>query len=285
MAHKVLLIGSEGYAGQRLQKFLGDQRSVVLSTIDLRGIRSTTHLVMDVAELTDEDVRDYDSILFFAGASNVPESLDKPSWAIEENVLKLRSFASKMKQSQVLIYASSGSIYDGSLDAPESAYVKPRNIYDKSKLAGEICVSTVAPKTIGLRMGTLSGSSPNMRWDLVLNAMAKTSLELGKVMLANPMAHRTLLYLRDLEVIIKQLVLEEVEMPAQHHSILNLGSISLSMRSLAEQISEHYNSEIDVTSGSPTYDFSMDLTKMRSHFDLPESKISRVLEEVEDVFG
>lgn len=285
MVHKVLLIGSEGDAGQRLQKFLENQTSVVLSTIDLRGTRSSTHSVMDVAELTDRDVGDYKSILFFAGASNVPESLDKPSWAIRENVLKLSSLASKMTQSQALIYASSGSIYDGSLDAPENAYVKPRNIYDKSKLAGEICVSVEAPKTIGLRMGTLSGSSPNMRWDLVLNAMAKTSLEFGKVMLANPMANRTLLYLRDLEVIIKQLVLKEVEIPDQHHSILNLGSISLSMSSLAEQISEHYNSEIHLTSGSPTYDFSMDLTKMRSTFDLPESEISHVLEEVEDVLG
>lgn len=285
MSHKALLIGSEGYAGRRLQSFLNDQKNINLSTLDQKGIRSSTHAVSDIADLDSSEIQAFDSVLFFAGASNVADSMANPTWAIEENVFKLRSVASKMRQSQILVYASSGSIYDGVLGAREGASVKPRNIYDKSKLAGEICVSTLAPKTIGLRMGTLAGASPNMRWDLVVNAMAKASLELGRIVLANPTKNRTLLYLRDLEVMIKQLVLSEAAIPDEHHSILNLGSTSVSMRSLAEQISKHYKSEIETISDTPTYNFTMDLTKMTSIFELPASTISDVLEEVTDVSG
>ena len=109
------------------------------------------------------------------------------------NTVATRALAELAKSQGVkrYLYASSCSIYDvGVVDEErdvllnEESPVEPHAAYAVSKLAGERELLALADENFSpviLRMGTLFGFSPRMRYDLVVNTFVKDALLKGHV--------------------------------------------------------------------------------------------------------
>jgi nucleoside-diphosphate-sugar epimerase len=89
------------------------------------------------------------------------------------------------------LFASSCSVYDGSPDSEESlteaTRLDPRGHYSRAKLAAEKSLGEIASErmsVVALRMGTLYGLSPRMRFDLVVNRMVRGAILSSEVEVA-----------------------------------------------------------------------------------------------------
>jgi nucleoside-diphosphate-sugar epimerase len=73
----------------------------------------------------------------------------------------------------VCIYASTGSLYYNQRIVSESDKIDESCLqdYETAMLAREKAVSALGKRTIGLRMGTVIGQSPNIRPELLYHGM------------------------------------------------------------------------------------------------------------------
>lgn len=79
----------------------------------------------------------------------------------------------------------------------------------------------------------------------------------GKVILKNREAHRTILFLDDLWLLIKELLTPQAE-----PGVYNAGSVSGTIGQFAEWIAEAWSAEIIDEGTSETYSFLLDTTRM-----------------------
>jgi nucleoside-diphosphate-sugar epimerase len=100
------------------------------------------------------------------------------------------------------IYASSCSVYGYTENElyDETRPVSSRYPYGISKLQGEQAAMQLADdqfSVISLRKGTVSGYSPRMRFDLIINAMFKTAMKNRIITVNNPSIWRPILSIDD----------------------------------------------------------------------------------------
>jgi nucleoside-diphosphate-sugar epimerase len=113
------------------------------------------------------------------------------------------SLLDKLNENQTLIYAGSGSVYgDCKVENATEDYQfeSPYNMYDLTKqmIDSYVLTSKVKPRVFGLRFGTVNGSSPVLRTDVMLNAMTNSAKTQNKVLLFNPETKRSILGTVDL---------------------------------------------------------------------------------------
>jgi len=199
----------------------------------------------DYSELNYIELKNYDVVLWFAGHSSVSMSINDPEGAIKNNCLNLFSFVQKLPVTTKFIYASSASLYsrmgsDITASSEKSLVNIPaQNPYDISKFAFDYIAQGFLKNFYGLRMGTLSGYSPNLRPELVFNAMNISAKKSGVVHLKNATSNRTILFLGDLWILIWHLIFFD------HPSgFINVGSVSNSLDWLAHQIAEVWGAKV-----------------------------------------
>lgn len=193
MKEKVLVIGGAGYLGSILtEELLAHDYPVKILDSFIYGKRSIEHLKNDErVEIIDGDIRNIEtvnasvngvgSVILLAAVVGDPASASRPAQAVETNYLASQMVASacKLKGINRFIYASTCSVYGiGQEVLDESAPLNPVSLYAKTKISSEQSIlgmmdSHFAP-TI-MRMSTLYGYSPRMRFDLVVNTMTMTS--------------------------------------------------------------------------------------------------------------
>ncbi len=205
---KILIAGGAGYIGTELSNDL-NLRGHDVTVVDLfwfgnhldAGIKQINKNLM---ELKEEDLLDYDAVVFLAGLSNDPMANFSPSKNFIENSAAPTYLAFISKQAGVsrFVYASSCSVY-GFTDNEvmnEDSPVNPLYPYGISKLQGEYAIMKMANESfrpIAMRKGTVGGWSPRMRFDLVVNTMTKYALSDGKITVHNPNLWRPLIDIRD----------------------------------------------------------------------------------------
>ena len=108
-------------------------------------------------------------------------------------------------------------------------------------------------------MGTLAGHSPNLRSELVFNAMNLAAHRNGVIRLKNSASMRTILYLQDLWVLIRNLMTHD-----HQPGFYNAGSHTASMAELAMGIAATWRARIEYQGDSSTYSFALDCTLMRT---------------------
>jgi UDP-glucose 4-epimerase len=268
----VLLIGSNGYIGSYLVDRLSSEDSIRALTCDESS--SPDNLAdyrCNSDQLPREVVQEVDSVVFFGGCSSVASAVNDPARAIDKNLLELLNLARMMGPHQQLIYASSASVYsspqsteDGQSPTPmsneESPLRRPQNAYDATKQAFDLIAAYLPVKTLGLRLGTLSGMSRKLRPELVFNSMTIAALTKGRVNLQNSKASRAILFLEDLyEVLLK--LIEDPSL-TEDVRVLNVASVSTTFGELANRIASHLNASVDVLPDSQTYSFAMDTSLM-----------------------
>jgi len=205
---KVLIAGGAGYLGSVLiPKLL--ERGYKVDVVDLFWFgnhlpRQVGILNKDIFQLTVEDLEPYDQVVFLAGLSNDPMAEYSPSKNFIFNAAAPAYLAYIAKKANVrrYIYASSCSVYGYTENElfDETRPVSSSYPYGISKLQGEQAVMQLASdefSVIALRKGTISGYSPRMRLDLIINTMFKTAVRDHAITVNNPSIWRPILSIED----------------------------------------------------------------------------------------
>jgi nucleoside-diphosphate-sugar epimerase len=205
---KLLIAGGAGYVGSALIPKLLD-RGYKVDVVDLFWFgnhlpRQVGILNKDIFQLTQEDLEPYDQVVFLAGLSNDPMAEYSPSMNFVLNAAAPSYLAYTAKKAKVkrYVYASSCSVYGYTENElyDETRPVGSSYPYGISKLQGEQAAMQLADdnfSVISLRKGTISGYSPRMRFDLIINTMFRNAIKERTITINNPSIWRPILGIQD----------------------------------------------------------------------------------------
>lgn len=205
---KILIAGGAGYVGSTLIPKLLD-RGYKVDVVDLFWFgnhlpRQVGILNKDIFQLSEEDLDPYDQVVFLAGLSNDPMAEYSPSKNFVFNAAAPSYLAYMAKKARVkrYVYASSCSVYGYTENElyDETQPVSSSYPYGISKLQGEQAALQLTDENfsvIALRKGTISGYSPRMRFDLIINTMFKNAIKDRTITINNPSIWRPILSIQD----------------------------------------------------------------------------------------
>lgn len=205
---KILIAGGAGYIGSVLVPKLLD-RGYDVDVVDLLWFgnhlpEKVKIIQKDVFALTEAEVTGYDQVIFLAGLSNDPMAEFSPSMNFVYNASAPAYLGYIAKRAGVkrYIYAGSCSVYGYTVDElyDEHSPAVSNYPYGISKLQGEQASLQMADENFSVicfRQGTVSGYSPRMRLDLIVNTMFKTALEKNEITINNPSIWRPILSIED----------------------------------------------------------------------------------------
>src|SRR5882757_26099 len=205
---RILVAGGAGYVGSALiPKLL--ERGYDVDVVDLfwfgNSLPAEVRIInRDLFDLQISDLKDYEQVIFLAGLSNDPMAEFSPSKNFIFNAAAPAYLCYIAKQAKVrrYIYASSCSVYGYTENElfDEDRPVSSSYPYGISKLQGEQAVMQLIDNdfsVIALRKGTVSGYSPRMRFDLIINTMFSAALRHGAITINNPSIWRPILGIED----------------------------------------------------------------------------------------
>jgi nucleoside-diphosphate-sugar epimerase len=205
---KILIAGGAGYIGSALVPKLVE-RGYDVDVIDLFWFgnhlpKETETVDKDVFDMGEEDLKGYEQVIFLAGLSNDPMAEYSPSKNFIFNAAAPAYLAYIAKRAGVrrFVYAGSCSVYGYTVNElyDETSPANCGYPYGISKLQGENSIMQLVDdnfSAISLRQGTVSGYSPRMRLDLVINTMFKTAMSTGSITVNNPAIWRPVLSIKD----------------------------------------------------------------------------------------
>lgn len=262
--NRTIIIGGHGYIGRALRE----------------------HIEADVIDITEFqywrtckwDVKDYDTIILLAGHSSMPLGRDDPNGAWQNNVIRFKLLLDDLRDDQRLIYASSGSVYNGIKAHPdeECPEFRPLNMYDLSKYTIDQLAKLAGKHTYGLRFVTVNGYSPTLRVDLMLNKMTEDAKNKGVVTIKNANLERPLLGMQDLCRGIKAIV----DSTEDHRGIYNFCSLNgYTVGDYAKAVTEKFGGTIEDLGEEPHYVYGADTTKFEKTYNFTfEETLDSILE-------
>lgn len=269
---KTLIIGASGYIGSRLIKKLNHS----VTGIDLNWFSDDqTVLVEDYSRLDKHFIQGFDNIILLAGHSSV-KMCDGPLQDVWfNNISNFLNLVKKIDKEQLLIYASSGSIYS----ATTNDNFVPINNYDLTKYVLDLQARILTDKgykLVGLRMGTVNGYSSNFRSELMLNSMVSHAIKHSYISLTNLSVCRPILALSDLCSAIEAIIARPVS------GIFDLCSFNSTVEELGHEVSEFFHVPIKVGRNlSNVYNFAFTNEHFAKTFDYVfSSSASEVIEEI-----
>lgn len=197
--NSILVVGGAGYLGCVLVEELLSRGYNVTVFDRLFFGEKGLEKVRDRIRLVAGDVRCIDpsilekarAVVNLSGLSNDPTAEYNPDANYQMNTVAAKILAKHAKDHgiQRYVFASSCSIYDvGTIEEEqdivlsEESTVEPHATYATSKLEAERGLFALADghfAPVVLRMGTLFGFSPRMRYDLVVNTFVKDAISKG----------------------------------------------------------------------------------------------------------
>jgi nucleoside-diphosphate-sugar epimerase len=205
---KLLIAGGGGYVGSVLIPKLLD-RGYKVDVVDLfwfgNHLPSQVGILnKDIFDLSKDDLESYDQAVFLGGLSNDPMAEYSPAKNFVFNAAAPAYLAYIAKRAGVkrFVYASSCSVYGFTENElyDETRPVSSSYPYGISKLQGEQAAMQLADdkfSVISLRKGTISGYSPRMRFDLIINTMFKSAMKNHVIVVNNPSIWRPILSIED----------------------------------------------------------------------------------------
>lgn len=257
---RILVAGGAGYVGSALiPKLL--ERGYDVDVVDLfwfgNALPAEVRIInRDLFDLQVSDLKNYDQVIFLAGLSNDPMAEFSPSKNFIFNAAAPAYLCYIAKQAKVrrYIYASSCSVYGYTENElfDEDRPVSSSYPYGISKLQGEQAVMQLIDtdfSVIALRKGTVSGYSPRMRFDLIVNTMFKCAMKDGVIRVNNPATWRPILSIDDAAMA----YIRAVEANQSLSGIFNIASGNHTVGEVADLVKTTIHEE---TGSSPALDIA-----------------------------
>jgi nucleoside-diphosphate-sugar epimerase len=265
----ILVIGGNGYVGSRLRQVLAQDYTV--DSVDCCWYNyDETSKRVDYHKLTAEYLAKVSAVVLLAGHSSVASCIGPIDSPWLNNVTNFTDLVAKLSWKDIpLIYASSASVYGNSLPGQlfteDDKRFVPVNNYDITKytldLEARIAISNSQP-VIGLRFGTVNGWAPNLRADVMINAMYDSARSQGKITVTNKHINRALLGIEDL----CRGIARCIEQPVA--GIYNMASFNSSVGDIAGAVAEQLNVPmVDKGNTANAYDFGLDTTLFQKTFN------------------
>lgn len=257
----ILIVGPNGYIGSRLAydlvrlgyKVSGCDRQACIQNLGMDKFFQGEY-----QQLPDEFLEDIDVVLWFAGHTTVKMAQEDPWNAFNNNVSDLLAFVKRLNSKNIpLVYASSASLYSSSCNNFSlTANEERSNPYDATKLAFDILLNVMGSRAIGLRMATVGGWAPVVRWETLFNSLNRSAHTHKCLQVTNASNFRGVLFMDDLVEYILRL-LQDVKagkFPSKPIQV-PLSSWSGSIGTMASEIARFWNADIDFGADQGTYSF------------------------------
>ncbi len=255
--HKVLVIGGAGYFGTVLiHKLL--QRGYEVIAVDnlsygrdgishLQSEKNFTFIEGDIRDISVlvSSIKNVDAVVLLAGIVGDKASAEDPTRTLEINYLATKMVIDCCKYFQVnrVIFASTCSVYGASKTEEiltEKSSLNPVSLYAETKIKGEQSILDSVDENFSpviLRMGTLYGYSPNMRFDLVVNLLTAQAIFDKKISIFGGNQWRPFLHLYDaadaylqcLEAPLEKIKGEIFNVVSENLKIVDIGNILCSI--------------------------------------------------------
>ncbi len=212
MKKKILIVGSTGYLGSVLYLYLSSKNyECIAHDVDyfkntlLYKCQKFKKLKDNYKDVCYSDLRGFYAVIFLAGFSNDPFGDLNPSQFYKPTVKYTVKIAKLCKKLGVkFIFPSSCSVYGMAnikKKLREQDVTNPVTYYSKNKIEIENELKKISSKNfnpIMLRLATIFGLSPRMRFDIVINMLSGMALVNNKITLnSNGLAWRPHLHIDD----------------------------------------------------------------------------------------
>lgn len=249
---KILVTGGAGYVGSQLTAALWqDGHEVqVLDSLMFGGDSIVSLLEAERFSLHVGDVRSaetlrravdgVDAIIHLAALVGEPACAKRPDVTREINADATAGLVEVARSSGVsrFIFASTCSNYgvsDSDVDADETAPLHPLSLYAETKIQAEqsvLAACTPTFHTCVLRLATVFGLSPRMRFNLLVNQFVRDAVCRGEVIVYRPDAWRPLTHIRDAVAAYRRCLAAPAEQIAGE--IFNVGTANYRKRDLLD---------------------------------------------------
>ena len=261
--NKVLVVGGAGYLGSILIRKLLKKGYKVRVMDNLTygddGIKNINHKnfefekgdIRNLAEIV-EAVKDVDAVTHLAAIVGDPACALNPKKTIEINYLATKALVEVCKYFQInrFVFASTCSVYgatSGETELTEESKLNPVSLYARSKIECENAILEAIDENFSptiLRMGTLCGYSPRMRFDLVVNLFAAQALMERKITIFGGDQWRPFLHIEDAaEAFIKCL---ESPIEKVRGQIFNIASENCKILTLGKIIKDTIGKDVEI---------------------------------------
>jgi nucleoside-diphosphate-sugar epimerase len=301
----VLVVGGAGYIGSVLSRVLLD-RGYEVKVLDnavygthgieeLRGNERFTYVEGDMRsiETVTGAIRGVDAVVHLGALVGDPASGIDPRKTLEMNYHSTNMIASVCKYHQInrFVFASTCSVYGQSYDPEtlltEDSELNPVSLYAKTKIESERALLDLADGNFSptiVRMATIYGLSPRMRFDLVVNVVnAKAHFE-DAVPIFGGKQYRPNVHVRDAARAFADVLGAPIEDVGE---VFNVGSNEQNYRieEIGRIVADVYpDSEIDWhRDKEDDRSYQVDFSKIRSVLDFePEETIESASLELKD---
>jgi nucleoside-diphosphate-sugar epimerase len=228
--HMVTVLDALVYGAESLLAFAHHPRFRLL-----RGDVRNTALLSDAFERAD-------AILHLAAIVGEPACQIDESTAWSVNLEGVRSALEAYRRSSAgrFLFVSTCSNYGIATEtiATEETALNPLSLYAKSKVEAERLVLAEGREVCIFRFGTICGLSPRMRFDLLLNDMARAAAKGRPMSLFAPEAWRPLLDIHDAGRAIETYF--NAEPCVGRHRVFNVVTENIRKRDLFDLVRRHF---------------------------------------------
>jgi UDP-glucose 4-epimerase len=239
---KTLIIGGRGYIGSRLAQH------IEADIMDADWFCARHGDAIDFGHTTGR-FAPYDVIVLLAGHSSIAMCEVDPYGAWHNNVTRFVDLCQELQPGQKLIFASSSALED-------------TGTYGLTKRTIELFAAAHEVEYYALRFGTVAGWSPNLRTDLVVNAMVSDAVNKGEIVVSNRGAVRPILGIRDLCRSVKVLIDDRRDLRGSY----NLASFNATMGEIADRVATRCNVPIRKQRHGGTRSFEVGTSAFRGTF-------------------
>lgn len=294
----ILVVGGAGYIGTRLSNTLS-ALGYNLKIIDSFWFgnhleKNITYEKKNLWDIQQDELKDFDVVIFMAGLSNDPMAMFRPDLNFIENSAApvYLGFLAKNAGVKRFICASSCSVYGFTKNQTlnEDSLVKPAYAYGISKLSCEQGIKTLADDNFSpilFRKGTVGGWSTKMRYDLVVNTMLKTAITEGKIIVNNPNIWRPLIDIRD----VIQGYVKAIEVDLSISGVYNLSGQNITMGNLGQLLhnelqKRNFNVDLIINTNNDMRNYKVSTEKIETELGFkaqysPVDSIAEILSNID----
>ena len=285
---RIAVIGSSGYIGSRLLDHFRKEENWNITGYDRIFPGQASY------EIPNEILHSFEVVVYLGGLTGRAMCQDRLAEVDQENVDDIHKLAKRMLPSQLLIFASTSAVGEGSGSTPITenypiqyhlldSYAKSLALREET--LGNLTVdAAISPKIIGLRFGTVVGLSSSQRIDLSPMALVCQAFLNGKLHVTHPESNRAFLCMEDLLRAVNTIIKHPKKV--KQFDIFHLQSFSTSISNLANTIASLTGARVhtrDHVANEDSYGFSLDSTKFCTTFNFTfKGNLNQIISQLMD---